>query len=61
MPKDWKGGSLPTGLSSGNDSFSDVQSHKATFKGIDERHCEVGREETVNVVGSADNGGGKKK
>jgi hypothetical protein len=58
----FKGGEVPTGLGSGNDGFSDVKSHVSTYKSpIGEGTEHVGREVTVDVGGSADNGGGKKK
>ena len=46
--KGWAGGDKPTGLSSSNDGFSGIQSHKSTF-GQEGGTLEVGREETVNV------------
>ena len=51
------GGMKPTGLSSSNDGFSGIQSHKATF-GENECTLEVGREETLDIT--AQGGGGKK-
>lgn len=57
----WKGGAKPTGLGSGNDGFTNVPDRKPSFKAPTDLTIQTGREVTVDVGGSVDNGGGRRK
>lgn len=58
--KGFKGGEIPTGLGAGNDGFSGVVSHKATFANDPAGSTvQTGREETIGD--DAYVSGGRKK